>query len=91
MSGALLRITLKLTRFNVIVLTMHRWFDISAAAKDLQFEPIIPYEDGWTETIAWFKEHWLPTFATDNRFLGIADQSEAKIKIQSDGTMKKTE
>ena len=90
-AGALLRITLKLTRFNVIVLTMHRWFDISAATKDLQFEPIIPYEEGWTETIAWFKEHWRPTFAIDDRFLGIADQSEAKIKIQSDGTMKKTD
>ena len=64
---------------------MHRWFDISAATKDLQFEPIIPYEEGWTETIAWFKEHWRPTFAIDDRVLGIADQSEAKIKIQSDG------
>lgn len=29
--------TFKLNRFNVRVLTMHRWFDISAAERDLQY------------------------------------------------------
>jgi hypothetical protein len=30
--------TFKLNRFNVRVLTMHRWFDISAAERDLQYK-----------------------------------------------------
>jgi hypothetical protein len=30
--------TFKLNRFNVRVLTMHRWFDISAAERDLQYQ-----------------------------------------------------
>ena len=30
--------TFKLNRFNVRVLTMHRWFNISAAERDLQYK-----------------------------------------------------
>ncbi len=30
--------TFKLNRFNVRVLTMHRWFDISAAERDLHYQ-----------------------------------------------------
>ena len=41
-----LGITLKLNLFNVRVLTMHRWFDVSAAQRDLKYEPIIPYSVG---------------------------------------------
>ena len=46
---------------------------------------------GWAETIAWFKEHWLPGFIErgDVSLLGIAKQSQAKIDVQSDWTMKK--
>ena len=79
--GLLLGTTLKLNRFNVRVLTMHRWFDIQAAEKDLNFKPIVAYEPGWTETIAWFKKHWLPTFRSGG-IVGIAKQSQAKIDIQ---------
>ena len=62
---------------------MHRWFDIVNAERDLGFEPIIPYEQGWAETIAWFKDHWLPKFnASDKGIRGIAAQSQAKIDIQ---------
>lgn len=35
--------TLKLNPFNVRVLTMHRWFRITAAEKDLNFQPIVPF------------------------------------------------
>lgn len=41
---------------------MHRWFDISAAERDLKYEPIVPYSVGWPDTLVWFKAHWLPTF-----------------------------
>ena len=79
----ILRTTIKLNPFNVRVLTMHRWFDIVNAERDLGFEPIIPYEQGWAETIAWFKDHWLPKFnASDKGIRGIAAQSQAKIDIQ---------
>jgi hypothetical protein len=33
--GKILGITMKLNRFNVIVLTMHRWFDMAAEQRDL--------------------------------------------------------
>ena len=79
----MLRTTIKLNPFNVRVLTMHRWFDIVNAERDLGFEPIVPYEQGWAETIAWFKDHWLPKFnASDKGIRGIAAQSQAKIDIQ---------
>ena len=39
-------VQIKLNRFNIIVLTMHRWFDVSAAQRDLKYEPIIPYSVG---------------------------------------------
>jgi hypothetical protein len=62
---------------------MHRWFDIVNAERDLGFEPIVEYEGGWVETIAWFKEHWLPGFnASGSMVGGIAAQSQAKIDIQ---------
>jgi hypothetical protein len=35
------------------VLTMHRWFIIDAAKKDLKYEPIIPYSTGWADTLIW--------------------------------------
>ena len=53
---------IKLNPFTVTVLTMHRWFDISAAERDLKYKPVKAYEDGWTETMAWFKANWLPGF-----------------------------
>lgn len=39
---------------------MCRYFDISAAKADLKYAPLITFKDGWAQTIAWFKEHWLP-------------------------------
>eukprot|EP00045_Choanoeca_perplexa_P009180 m.87592 g.87592 ORF g.87592 m.87592 type:complete len:404 (+) comp14784_c0_seq4:1409-2620(+) len=75
---------LKLNPFNVRVLVMHRWFDISRAEKELNFQPIIGFNDGLADTIEWFKDHWLPGFqAQGGRSAGIAKQSEAKIDIQA--------
>ena len=39
--GWLLGITLKLSHFNVKMLTMHRWFTISKAEADLGYTPIV--------------------------------------------------
>lgn len=74
---------LKLNPFNVRVLTMHRWFDISNATRDLKFTPIIGFDEGWPDMADWFKEHWLPRFRISRRSAGLAQQSEAKIDIQA--------
>ncbi|KAL3791782.1 hypothetical protein ACHAWO_005702 [Cyclotella atomus] len=81
--GKMFGVTFKLNTFSVIVLTMHRWFDISAAEKDLGFKPIIDFREGWDETIVWFRENWLPTNGVGKGMLaGIAKSTQAKIDIQ---------
>lgn len=85
--GNLFGVTMKLNRFNVTVLTMHRWFDIKAAEKDLNFQPIIGFREGWDETIVWFKENWLPKQNKGGIF-GIAKQSQEKIDIQDKSSKK---
>ena len=85
--GYLLGTTLKLNVFNVRMLTMHRWFDITAAKDDLQYAPIVSYADGWTDTLAWFREHWLPNFlASDKGLFGISSKTQEKIDVQAAGT-----
>ena len=69
-------------QFNVTVLTMHRWFDIKAAERDLGFRPIIGYQEGWAETIEWFRRSWLPKQAHSGGILGIATATQEKIDIQ---------
>ena len=86
--GNLFGVTMKLNRFNVTVLTMHRWFDIKAAEKDLNFQPIIGFREGWDETIVWFKENWLPKQADSKSLFGIAKQSQDKIDIQDESAKK---
>jgi nucleoside-diphosphate-sugar epimerase len=81
--GFVFQTTFKLNYFNVLVLTMHRWFDISAAEKDLDFKPIIGFREGWDDTKQWFKENWLPKFKKDRSLLGIADKTQEKIDIQA--------
>lgn len=81
---------LKLNPFNVTVLTMHRWFKITNAQNDLDFEPIIPWREGWTDAIEWFKENWLPPFLERQQgMFGIAAQSQRKIDIQAASGLKK--
>lgn len=45
---------------QVKMLIIHRWFDISAAERDLKYKPIVTFEDGFAKTLAWLKEDWLP-------------------------------
>lgn len=53
---------LKLVPFAIKMLLINRYFDISAAKKDLKYEPLISFEQGWADTIVWFKNNWLPTY-----------------------------
>ena len=81
--GKIFGVKTKLNKFSVIVLTMHRWFDISAAEKDLEFKPIIGFREGWDETIVWFRENWLPSNKDGKgMFGGIAKSTQKKIDIQ---------
>ena len=52
----------KLNPFNVKMLTIHRYFSIENAKRDLKYEPVISFEDGWKKTIDWHKIHWLPGY-----------------------------
>ena len=47
---------LRLNPFAVRMLVIDRFFDISRAQRDLGYEPLLSFEDGWTETIDWFRE-----------------------------------
>lgn len=60
--GFLMKKKLKLNPFNVRMLTMHRYFSLENAKKDLQFEPVVDQSEAWPSTIEWFKEYWLPKF-----------------------------
>ena len=51
---------MKLNPFAVKMLVIDRSFNISAAMRDLRYEPLISFEDGWRQTIDWFKINWLP-------------------------------
>lgn len=53
---------LKLNPFAVKMLVIDRHFNIAAAKRDLKYEPLISFEQGWADTIKWFKENWLPNF-----------------------------
>jgi nucleoside-diphosphate-sugar epimerase len=57
---------LKLIPFSVKMLVINRYFDISNAKRDLKYEPLIPFEQGWKQTIAWFKSNWLPNYLKRN-------------------------
>ncbi|KAH8612972.1 RmlD substrate binding domain [Trypanosoma vivax] len=82
--GWMLGRVFKLNVFNVFVLTMHRWFRITAAEVDLGYVPIIPSRDGWDDTISWFRENWLPTFERQDRsWMGLSRRSQQKIDIQA--------
>mmetsp|Transcript_3287 Transcript_3287/g.11925 ORF Transcript_3287/g.11925 Transcript_3287/m.11925 type:complete len:352 (+) Transcript_3287:91-1146(+) len=59
--GALTGRKFKLTRFAVKMLTINRWFKIDAARKELEYSPVMSFEEGWQQTIAWLREEWLPT------------------------------
>ena len=66
--GFLLRVKLKLNPFNVKMLTIHRYFSIENAKRDLKYEPVLEYEVAWKSTIEWFKVNWLPGFLARNKY-----------------------
>eukprot|EP00039_Didymoeca_costata_P000174 m.44461 g.44461 ORF g.44461 m.44461 type:complete len:397 (+) comp10096_c0_seq3:23-1213(+) len=80
--GYVAGLKLKLNPFNVKVLTMHRWFKITAAERDLHFSPIIRFDEGWEDNTKWFQTHWLPSFHENKRTFGLAKQSDDKIEAQ---------
>jgi nucleoside-diphosphate-sugar epimerase len=59
--GWILGRKMRVNPFTVTVLTMHRWFDISAARRDLKYEPLVNFKEGWATTLKWFEENWLPS------------------------------
>ncbi|CAL1168755.1 unnamed protein product [Cladocopium goreaui] len=76
---------LKLGWFTLRMLTMHRWFRITAAQSDLGYQPIVSYKEGWPDTIEWFRNKWLPTFdpsTASGTTGGIAQQTVDKVKLQ---------
>ena len=86
--GRLAGRTLKLNVFNVYVLTINRWFRIDAATADLGYEPVVRFDEGWPETLVWFRQHWLPTYhkPASAAIFGLAKGTQNKINIQEAGT-----
>ncbi|CAM9654196.1 unnamed protein product, partial [Laminaria digitata] len=53
---------LRVSSFTVKMLVIHRWFDISAAERDLKYKPIVSFEEGFAKTLGWLKKDWLPKY-----------------------------
>lgn len=51
---------LQFNTFAVKMLVINRYFKIDAARRDLGYEPLVQFRQGWDETLVWFKENWLP-------------------------------
>jgi len=51
---------LKLNTFTVRMMTIDRYFNISAARRDLGYEPLVSFEKGWGITMDWFRKEWAP-------------------------------
>ena len=58
---------LKLNTFAARMLMIHRWFDIEAARRDLKYEPVKSFKDGWAETVDWFVNVWAPVHGPKRR------------------------
>jgi hypothetical protein len=58
---------LKFNPFSEKMYFVNRTFDISAAERDLKYRPILSFASGWAQTIAWFKDNWLPKFKQANK------------------------
>lgn len=64
--GFIINKKFKLNPFNVTMLTIHRYFSIENAQRDLKYEPLFKTEQSWKITIDWFKENWLPGFLKES-------------------------
>lgn len=47
----------RLNPFNVTMMTIDRFFNIEDSTKDLKYKPVKKFEQGWMETLDWFKIH----------------------------------
>ena len=47
------------------MLLINRYFDISNAKRDLNYEPIYSYDDAWEITMDWFEKEWMPKHAPE--------------------------
>uniref|UniRef100_A0A7S4VFT7 3-beta hydroxysteroid dehydrogenase/isomerase domain-containing protein n=1 Tax=Alexandrium monilatum TaxID=311494 RepID=A0A7S4VFT7_9DINO len=84
--GFIMGKTLKLNPFTVKMLTMNRWFGFSLAERDLGYQPIIPFREGWADTIQWFRAEWLPQFLDSGKassYGQIYTGSQRKIDLQN--------
>lgn len=57
-----------------------RWFRITAAQADLGYSPVVSYQEGWPDTIEWFRtglRAWLETLARRNKWLPTFDPKTA--------------
>jgi nucleoside-diphosphate-sugar epimerase len=77
-------VTFKLTPFTVTMMTMNRWFDCSAAVRDLGYKPILSFQTEWPNTIDWFRKNWLPGFEKSSKgVVGLYANTQRKIDIQA--------
>ena len=60
--GSILNTKFKLNYFSLRMSTMHRYFNIDNAIKDLHYQPVVPFETAWPLTLQWFQQHWLPRY-----------------------------
>mmetsp|Transcript_9734 Transcript_9734/g.21790 ORF Transcript_9734/g.21790 Transcript_9734/m.21790 type:complete len:404 (+) Transcript_9734:27-1238(+) len=84
--GFLLGRKFKLSPFTVKMLTIHRWFKFDRPEQDLGYKPIIPFEEGWPDTIEWFRTVWLPNIYNPSAASGygqLHSASQQKIEQQS--------
>eukprot|EP00123_Amoebidium_parasiticum_P015456 comp22981_c2_seq1/m.36564 comp22981_c2_seq1/g.36564 ORF comp22981_c2_seq1/g.36564 comp22981_c2_seq1/m.36564 type:complete len:355 (-) comp22981_c2_seq1:37-1101(-) len=53
-------IRFKLVPFVVAACSIHRWFNIEHAKRDLGYKPLFTFQEGWAQSIEWFKprEEW---------------------------------
>ena len=65
--GFVLNKKFKLNYFSLRMVTMHRYFDIARARRDLKYQPVQAFEQAWPETLQWFKDNWLPRFLAEQK------------------------
>jgi nucleoside-diphosphate-sugar epimerase len=65
--GLLIGKKFKLNYFSLRMMSMHRYFDISNAKRDLRYQPVKEFDEAWPETLQWFRENWLPGFLAETR------------------------
>ena len=55
--GKVFNFNSRISPFNVTMLTIDRYFDISDSVKDLNYKPLKNFDEAWDGTLAWFNKH----------------------------------